>query len=308
MELINLRDLSQLLTAEVTERHADPPPTLYHYTTAAGLAGILRTKTLWATHAIFMNDRSEVEHGRSIAASLVQHALHLGAIGADAEFLGRLAERVNVPLRRTDTYVACFCRHGDLLSQWRGYANRGGGYSIGFASDTFGHPGVCGEHEVHLRRVEYGADKQTELLAAIIERCRQHLEKALTGAPPSMRPEPLTTVLVSVAERAILRAAVTFKDEGFREEQEWRVIVMRSHSVVDYSDEASPVKFREQAGILVPYVTLNFADVPHWRACANVRVGPTVDKRRAVVSLQMLLDQQGYRETNISSSPIPLIE
>ena len=39
---------------------ADSHDELYHYTTAAGLSGILETKSLWATHAAFVNDEEEI--------------------------------------------------------------------------------------------------------------------------------------------------------------------------------------------------------------------------------------------------------
>lgn len=34
---------------------------LFHYTTAAGLIGIITTQTLWATHANFLNDSAECQ-------------------------------------------------------------------------------------------------------------------------------------------------------------------------------------------------------------------------------------------------------
>ena len=37
-------------------------PELLHYTTAAGLNGILRSGSLWASHASFLNDAEEITH------------------------------------------------------------------------------------------------------------------------------------------------------------------------------------------------------------------------------------------------------
>lgn len=41
-------------------RIADSHDELYHYTTAAGLSGILESRSLWATHTSFMNDEEEI--------------------------------------------------------------------------------------------------------------------------------------------------------------------------------------------------------------------------------------------------------
>jgi hypothetical protein len=39
---------------------SDTHPELFHYTTAAGLSGILESNSLWATHSSFVNDAEEI--------------------------------------------------------------------------------------------------------------------------------------------------------------------------------------------------------------------------------------------------------
>jgi hypothetical protein len=39
------------------------PGLLYHYTTQAGLLGVLESKSIWATHMLHLNDSSEVRLG-----------------------------------------------------------------------------------------------------------------------------------------------------------------------------------------------------------------------------------------------------
>ena len=40
------------------------PSVLYHYTSPAGLKGILETSSLWAADADFLNDAQELQFGR----------------------------------------------------------------------------------------------------------------------------------------------------------------------------------------------------------------------------------------------------
>lgn len=40
---------------KVSDEHSE----LYHYTTGAGLEGILRSQVLWATHIAYLNDAEE---------------------------------------------------------------------------------------------------------------------------------------------------------------------------------------------------------------------------------------------------------
>lgn len=41
---------------------AQPPETLYHYTTQAGLIGIIQESEIWATHTQYLNDSREYIH------------------------------------------------------------------------------------------------------------------------------------------------------------------------------------------------------------------------------------------------------
>src|SRR6266571_5259447 len=47
------------------------PTQIYHFTDCDGLIGILKAKTLWASLATSLNDRSEMEYGRVLAREIV---------------------------------------------------------------------------------------------------------------------------------------------------------------------------------------------------------------------------------------------
>lgn len=49
---------------------------LYHYTNWDGLSGILKTKSLWATHYRFLNDSSEFRLFGDKLFSLLEPAVH----------------------------------------------------------------------------------------------------------------------------------------------------------------------------------------------------------------------------------------
>lgn len=48
------------------KQSSNPPDILYHYTDSKGIHGILESKSLWASHAFFMNDPKELTHGMNI--------------------------------------------------------------------------------------------------------------------------------------------------------------------------------------------------------------------------------------------------
>jgi len=126
-----------LATASITiatsrkQIQRDPPLLLHHYTNAAGLAGIIGSSKLWATHYRFLNDSSEVNYGFSLFNSLVNALLKSEQDEVSAEFLSRTLRTANAFDDLFDFYVACFCECDDLLNQWRTYTDQAGGYAIG---------------------------------------------------------------------------------------------------------------------------------------------------------------------------------
>src|SRR6266478_42648 len=133
-------------------------PELYHYTSAAGLKGIVESNSFWATYFGDLNDAQEI------------HALRVPLVDELAERLNRVVQEARLrkpprdsavwkpdaakvlartwgnllyrvvfandePERTTLCCITSFCTHaGDrpyerehgLLSQWRGYGKNGG--------------------------------------------------------------------------------------------------------------------------------------------------------------------------------------
>jgi Protein of unknown function (DUF2971) len=130
---------------------------LFHYTTAEGLLGIIKDRCLWATHAEFSNDTSECKLLKSYVAKLITPHIakltptlieklyvsesllkeHGTSIYEDqADEIGQVL--LDVTNKVFPYYITSFCIHEEgkdefkngLLSQWRGYAR--GGFAIEF--------------------------------------------------------------------------------------------------------------------------------------------------------------------------------
>ena len=133
------------------------PARLYHYTSQAGLLAILSSKVLWASNILYLNDASESRYGISVAREKFRILQRNRPNQIVREFLkeaeGFLDLAKLVP--RKHFYACCFCREPDLLSQWRAYASRGVGYSIGF--DTKDLTSAVLKRDYSLFPIEYGA-------------------------------------------------------------------------------------------------------------------------------------------------------
>ena len=107
---------------------------LYHYTTLSGMRGILKDRALWYGHASSLNDPMEMQYGREIISNVLNDAMKRQEQEDIRVFQTRLLAEVEAFGKNMfHTFVACFCDSGNLLSQWREYGDRGGGYCLGFA-------------------------------------------------------------------------------------------------------------------------------------------------------------------------------
>jgi hypothetical protein len=125
---------------------------LYHYTSEAGLTGIIENDNLRATDVRFLNDWTEFRE--AFTESYVRVVLDSFQAGLPADLpvdarlvIDGISRRVPEILEIiagsgsiNDTFVCSFtCAlsdesgdPGDKLSQWRAYASTGQGFSLGF--------------------------------------------------------------------------------------------------------------------------------------------------------------------------------
>jgi hypothetical protein len=127
---------------------------VFHYTTSAGLEGILEGGFIRLTHLADMRDNKEFLYGRNIArdalATLLESALAVAA--ADSTSLADHAQRffcdgtmsmldeISPTTGPFEFYSASFCRRGDDAFLWREYAANGGGFALKLSPDVFADP------------------------------------------------------------------------------------------------------------------------------------------------------------------------
>src|ERR1039458_1281657 len=267
------------------------PSLLFHYTDVSGLHGILNTAQLWATHAAYLNDRTELIHSIQLVQQLMEH--RNGSSQLDGP-LNCPADDVMLQVmqnlyRYIDIYTVCFCENGDLLSQWRAYGPQGG-YALGFAG---GGVSVMVGPRITLVPVIYGEEEQRQCLSDLVADWRA----TFRDVPPRESSPPVWGVGVLVFAEVFTLAAVAFKDAAFAEEREWRLVYRR----LQLPDEGTglQVAFRHRHGMLLPYVPIT--PLPHDRAESTPRLaleeitmGPRAEPQLAGYALEKFVQGLGY--------------
>ena len=294
-------------------------PIIYHYTTIAGLQGILQSNSLWASAAYCLNDSSEIEYGCKLVLNELtrwqetNRGIESFAIdvlrGLENAFLNPLSR-----LSRSATiYVACFCEDDNLLSQWRAYG-QAGGYSIGFEVDrtweTMAFKSPSTFWDLRLAKVIYNDRIQRAQINSSLRRVFEPLRDNLPGADlagPERR--RLLIEMILFTQELLLDDIVTFKNPAFREESERRLIarptLIRTTEAEPSQEMVSSFKFRASRGSLIPYLELLPRDMKI--PLRSIRYGPSLDGSRVENPLRMLLAASGFTNVQITGSELPVI-
>lgn len=201
-----------------------PPQTLYHYTSGAGLRGILASNSLWFTEYKFLNDATELEYGASLALEIAQDIVH----SSDLKTF-----RSDVESAEIYCFMTCFCEADDLLSQWRGYSKDTVGYSVGFNTNVFER-----DPKIELLSVLYDKSEQRKLLEGEIKAWNSSRDKDIFNRVDT--------------SSDLLSAVFRCKNPAFSEEREWRLI----YAWNGWRPGMGPLgrKFRDAGKFMVPYL------------------------------------------------------
>ena len=319
-------------------------PELLHYTTAAGLNGILRSGSLWASHASFLNDAEEITHYfderlpeivYEVGFEYVQTHAKSPEISEIIQAQGgieKLAKiesdaMANVLIKGTlefnNPYIFSMSAPRDvsisqsgLLSQWRGYGTDGG-YAFVFDTNQFMKLFflenktyrdmfmICGD--VYYHGIESDSQPAAEDVRKSEAILREGVAKLFRGGATEDTPEFYP---------AISQLSCLYKHWGFWEEREVRVVAitsnvaMASETVADNNSITyRPVKSYIRDGMPVPYLDLfaNLTDQPAQLPIKRIIVGPHRDKELRAEAVRRLLRDTGYKDVEVICSKIPYI-
>jgi hypothetical protein len=309
-------------------RQYDPPEAvppvrfLYHYTSVDGLKGIIENNELWATSAYYLNDSAEVFYGCGVLSQVLDewlaenphpaHSLSHGLVTDLRQAFGD--DFLNKTLIRP-IYLVCFCEDDNLLSQWRAYG-QSGGYSLGFnvkIGSRFQNEGFLPEPKVYTGKwvkVEYERSKQAAKCKSVLTSLLAIIDNPKLGdAIAAINGHPFNEYanFLKVFTEILFEEIVSFKNEAFKVENEWRIVVaqreLMKQGVDDGGKTPTPIYFRCSKGLLVPYVKLNALSLKKL-PLASVRSGPTLDKMSALMAIDMILEKNGFPPLRVQGSDI----
>lgn len=238
-----------------------PSGLLWHYTDFKGLQGILMERKFWASDIKYLNDTAEFN-------------LTIGLVERTLEELQKSHLLIDVATWTTalggKSYVTCFSKELDDLSQWRAYAHTPPGFALGFERVVLEHHAA--QHDFRLVDCEYRRETHERTIREILE---GYLSEMI---PPKEVREEWKRLQLPHPERfrrvasALADAAVRFKAPQFKSESEVRAVYPPTSGT---SRRTYPMKFRQSRSLIMPYIEWNTeGSEPEDRPLRYILVGP----------------------------------
>lgn len=253
---------------------------IYHYCSSSTFLSIIKHKKIWLTDLTLSNDSMEGLWAVKDYLNRFKHDDRRGRLAASAALESEISSRMALG--------SCFSSEGDLLSQWRGYASGGRGVCIGFRIDEMRE--IEGRPAAQLKKISYPSMITPDLVKGIWEEFKDQIEQGRQGQGQYISFTKSYEGGGHDRVTDLIRQLYTIKNPAFQEEQEWRLLY------VDYPENIADLEFRENNGLLTPYIKLPISN----EIISSVTLGPTHPTPERGV--ERLLSANGIRASVRKSS------
>lgn len=269
------------------------PQTLWHYTDAAGMFGIVNSRQLRFGDAEFLNDRTERGYGQALRKSIIEAVTKAG----DPAGIVRGIDDALDWLGGDHLYLCSFSANDDeSISQWQRYGADGSGYCIGF--NTTDLDAVLSPHQAYRAPITYEREEQQRMLREAIEIAVREYE---TSADDSLATSQLNWLYAAIASEVVLRAERQMKSHYFRDEEEWRYF--RGVDVNQLTLDA-PVEFHTRGQYVKPFIAFPRRDKLPPLPIRHIVCGPRLDTELAIPTVTRFLTFCGYPKVAVVPSKL----
>ena len=216
---------------------------IFHYCDNQKMANILAGKTLRMSDITKSNDYWEVKYFFPGILDALQDEYANNPFAL--EYMGKKDEGAFNRLLQKEyeileyefsqggvaNFVVCFCEKGDVLSQWRGYANDGKGCSLGFSISELKDYCSKNNEAITLERVEYKTPAEMDEI--IIEKAikildelknmRKYIKEEFPFANTKEKVDKMLKFFFHQMIVSVLMGSLKYKNKAFEEEKEWRI-------------------------------------------------------------------------------------
>lgn len=320
---------------------ADEPDVLYHYTDAAGFAGIVQNRKLWATDIRFLNDPLELRYAyeallTALEAAKTDKPEYSEAYDAALQAIS-MTNALDPETIEDRLFSTSFSADGDDFGQWRAYADDARGMALGFNKESirslevpYFHHAEHGElvqmtaivSETNKRvpfvwgsftqPVSYGEEGRQRAIETVLYQIERLCEKNGEGRLPNRLYSIINRVPVFLSMLALV------KKTTYQSEREWRFTIPEhlgpsSLSMKKALGKIEEFKWAAQGALETVDVKFRpggrarlkpYTEIPfNTEALVRVVIGPNVESRGLTLStVRQMLDRYGFRDAEVVPS------
>ncbi len=272
--------------------------TLYHYTKSNGINGIINHNCFWATKSDFLNDPNEFFHIKGIIEKVVTEYIEdenlrdmfLKDVMKESGFI--------INPKQQDYFVLSFSSCRDSITMWSEFGNKTG-YNIGLESEEITRR-IKESNQIEFHGfVIYEEEQQKKIIAQVIEeyipkQAGKDLNEILIKGAKNRENEEYVTACKKFVDITSVYA-MFFKNEAFKEEQEYRFVFKKQ--------KTTRVHFREKDGFMIPYIEIQLSD--ELLPVKEIMVAPQNHIDLAKNGMEYMMQTKGY-DVDVHLSDIKL--
>jgi hypothetical protein len=230
---------------------------IFHYCPNAAFLSIISSREVWLSELSLSNDSLE---GRWIKG-IVSKYCETKKVSPITK--NKLLSNLDFLISSVGGAGFCMSEQGDLLSQWRAYADNGGGVAVGFSREYLQQ--LC-QHVMRnqeasfglvLRQVEYDEINQQKQISEDLDAIMNLIERGALEAQGQIekKKEEKTDLSMQLALTTMkfLPHCYSTKNPGFAEEREWRIISWIVKGQPPIKSQLIEMEFRAAADRIIPF-------------------------------------------------------
>ena len=274
--------------------------TYYHYCSLDSFLSIIQNASLRLGNPFKMNDSEEIKWlTNKIINNFEAYESHIDLNNKEAfkKMFYTLFESNNFSKDNwyfqyfEPPFIASLSEDGDILSQWRAYANNGKGVAIGFDGDF-----IRQNTNVIIEKVVYDDYEQSSIIKDKIL-CKDLLNEYNSGFGHGTKDFVMTSQ--NILNKIIINALLC-KNPGFMEEKEYRIIYDDEFEYLrsDVKIPVSKIQYRVNDNAIIPFREINFSECKN-DVFVDIVIGPKAEI--SVNEMNKMMSSCGY---NISCDKI----
>lgn len=295
----------------MTSANTDPR-VLFHYSPVSAFHSIISGQNLRLSLLDVSNDYMEGRWIHEVLRDVFQ------SNPVTARYTDVLLKRAELAISFPVVAAFCLSEEADQLGQWRGYADDGRGFSIGFHKTYFeilGHKNRDEKSEgFAVQKVHYSRPAQDLELEPILKNILLCIQGGALAAPhadllaaASDEDYEATVAKTTVANKNLSSCMASlmffgfwFKNPAFTEEKEWRIMrYVFGNESVERKASLGLLSYHAARDRLVPYVDLGLQELKS-QAIASVTIGPK--NRTPIEYVSSMMCRYGFNDVKILKS------